>query len=87
MRKSDLVKTGLRCRSRFRSRFRQESGQWYFQTREGERGPFDSREAADLELQHYIDTMEFIEKNEPSLPSDVDWGDLTFVDVEIPNCY
>jgi len=31
--------------------------------------------------------MEFIEKNEPSLPSDVDWGDLTFVDVEIPNCY
>jgi len=44
-------------------------------------------EAADLELQHYIDTMEFIEKNEPSLPSDIDWGDLTFVDVEIPTYY
>ncbi len=85
MRKIDLGKTGLRCRSR--ARFRQQSGQWYFQTREGERGPFDSREAADLELQRYIDTMEFIEKNEPSLPSDVDWGDLTFVDVEIPDYY
>ncbi len=80
MRKSDLDKSGLRRRSR--CRFRQQSGQWYFLTREGERGPFDSREAADLELQHYIDTMEFIEKNEPSLPSDVDWGDVTFVDVE-----
>ncbi len=85
MRKSDLDRTGLRHRSR--ARFRQQSGQWYFLTREGERGPFDSREAADLELQHYIDTMEFIEKNEPSLPSDIDWGDLIFVDVEKPTYY
>jgi len=85
MRKSDLNKTGLRRRSR--GRFRHQSGLWYFQTREGERGPFESREGADLELQHYIDTMEFIEKNEPSLPSDVDWGDVTFVDVENPASY
>ena len=80
VRNSDLDKTGLRYRSG--SRFQQQSGQWYFQTREGDRGPFDSREAAELELQRYIDTMEFVEENKPSLPADVDWGELVFLDVE-----
>ena len=85
VRKSDLDKTAQRYRSG--SRFQQQSGQWYFQTREGNRGPFDSREAAELELQRYIDTMEFVEKNKPSLPSDVDWSDLVFVDVRTPAPY
>ena len=31
--------------------------------------------------------MEFVEENKPSLPSDVDWGDLVFVDVRTPAPY
>ncbi len=43
-------------------------GKWYFQTRHGNRGPYDSREEAELCLERYIETMGFVEDNEPWLP-------------------
>ncbi len=74
-------------RPRFRSknRFFRHEGKWHFETRERVRGPFDTREAAELELQRYIDTMEYLEGNEDSLPSDVDWNDVTLVDIDKPD--
>ncbi len=72
----------LRSHERF---LRDREGQWYFQTREGERGPFNTWEAAKLELERFTDTMEYMEENEGSLPSDVDWGDVTVVDIEKPS--
>jgi hypothetical protein len=71
--------------SRAKSRFQQRKGQWYFRTREGDRrGPFESRDAAELDLKLYIDAMQFVEENQTSLPTDVEWGDLVFVEVATP---
>jgi len=82
MRKSDVAdKTFFRTSDRVFCR----EGAWYIRTREHERGPFETRAAARQELKHYTDTMEFIEDNEPSLPSDIDPSDVTLVDVKIPN--
>ena len=82
MRKTD---SGRRPRFRSKNRFFRHAGKWHFQTRERVRGPFDSRKAAELELQRYIDTMEYVEGNEASLPSDVDWSDVTLVDIDKPD--
>ena len=85
MRRSDTTKMEyLRSHERF---LRDREGQWYFQTREGDRGPFNSWELAKLELERFTDTMEYIEENEESLPSEVDWGDVTVVEIENTNCY
>jgi len=70
VRKTDLSKLVWRYRSS--SRYQKHSGQWYFQTRKGDRGPFDSREAAELELQRYIDTMEFVEETLDPLSAERD---------------
>ena len=68
----------------FRSdeRFYCEDGQWYFQTREGDRGPFKSRLVAELKLRHYIDSMAFLEDRNESQSSDIDWADVTIADVD-----
>ncbi len=63
-------------------RTHQRVGKWYFRTREGDRGPFETREAAVLELMRYVDTMEFVEETESYLPSDIEWADMVFVDLE-----
>ncbi|MCZ6659598.1 MAG: DUF6316 family protein [Gammaproteobacteria bacterium] len=43
-------------------------GKWYFQTRQGNRGLYDSREEAELCLERYVETMEFVEENTPWIP-------------------
>ena len=85
MRKNDTDETVTLFRSS--SRNRQHGGQWYLRTREGHRGPFDTREAAELELRRYIDTMEFVEEHESAFPSDVEWGEIVFVDLERTPAY
>jgi len=59
--------------------------QWYFRTREGDRGRFPTRAAANLVREHFVDTMEYLDENKHALPSDVDWGDVTMVDIGKPN--
>lgn len=86
MRKKD-TDAKIRRSRRPISRTHGHVGQWYFRTREGDRGPFVTREAAVLELMRYIDTMEFVEENEAGLPSDIEWGDMVFVDLEKPVAY
>ena len=60
------------------------NGDWYFQTREGARGPFETKQAAKLELMRYIDTMQFIAANESEIPTGVDWTNVTLVNIEVP---
>ncbi len=67
--------------------FRGQERQWYFQTREGDRGPFNRRELANLELERFVDTMKYMEENRRSLPPEVDGGDVTMVDIDTPDRY
>ncbi len=84
VRRSDTTRN--KC-FRYSERLLRHEGRWYFQTREGDRGPFSTREADKLELERYVDTMEYVDANTPSLPSEVDWGDVTVVDMDRPNCF
>ncbi len=81
MRKSDKNKktTG---HYRSRERFLRQEDQWFYQTREGARGPFETRQAAERELGRFTDTMEFVEENENHLPSGLDWKNVTVVDMD-----
>ena len=45
------------------------NGEWYFQTRESDHGPFTRREAAELALQRYVDEMQDIALLSGSYPS------------------
>jgi hypothetical protein len=65
-------------------RMEHRDGLWYFASREGLRGPFESSEIAELQLKRYVDTMDFVNDNKSALPTDVDWGDVTYVDIEKP---
>ncbi len=79
MRKSDKID---KLYFRFKSRIICQEGNWFLQTRESKRGPFGTRGAAEQELKRFLETIEFVEDHEPSLPSDVDWSDVTIVDVQ-----
>ncbi len=79
MRKSD--KKAIE-HNRSPERFFQQEDQWFFQTREGARGPFETRQVAERELARFIDTMGFVEENEKHLPSDTDWKNVIIVDMD-----
>ena len=81
MRKSDKNK---KTTGHYRSpeRFFQQEDQWFFQTREGARGPFKTRQIAERELARFTDTMEFVEENEKHLPSGTDWKNVTVMDMD-----
>ena len=82
MRKSDRNQKNVVAHHRHRDRFFQQNEQWFFQTREGARGPFETRQAAERELGRFTDTMEFVEENENHLPSGLDWKNVTVVDMD-----
>lgn len=81
MRKSD---TDNKPHPRKADRVFDEQGEWFVRTREGVRGPFRTRQQAEAELRLYVDTMSFLEENRASMPSHLDWGDVTVVDVDEP---
>jgi hypothetical protein len=58
MRKSDFKDSTY-----FRSRDRVfcQNGKWFYQTREDDHGPFPTREAAEVDLQRYVDEMAFFD--------------------------
>lgn len=49
----------------FRSsdRFVRVDGKYWFSTRDGDEGPFQTRELAEQALRRYIDTLEMVEKH------------------------
>ncbi len=82
MRKSDRNQIRTITNFRSRDRFFRQNDQWYFQTREGARGPFENRVIAERELGRFIETLGFVEQNEKHLPSGRDWKNVTVVDMD-----
>lgn len=78
MRRTD---PGTQAYARRRDRLYRKSEQWYVQTREGVRGPFLHRVAATTELSRYVETMQFLEAIKPTLPPDINWNDVTLVEM------
>lgn len=73
IRKQDSLATGASTQPRqfFRASRRVFclNGEWYFQTRESDHGPFTRREAAELALGRYVDEMQDMESMSGSYPS------------------
>ena len=67
MRKSDS-----RDSTYFRSRDRVfcQNGKWFYQTREDDHGPFPTREAAEVDLQRYVDEMDFFNDARNGAPAE-----------------
>ena len=59
-----------------------EDSRWYVRTREGLRGPFGSRRAAEAEAALFVDTMTYLERAGATLPADVNGGDVTVVNID-----
>ncbi len=79
MRRND---DGTRTFARGNDRLFRRRGCWYVQTREGNRGPFPARSAAQLELSRYVETMAYLESHQADLPANVDCGDVTLVEMD-----
>ena len=56
----------------FRSRDRVfcQNGKWFYQTREDDHGPFPTRQAAEVDLQRYVDEMAFFDGAHAGSPSE-----------------
>ena len=50
------------------NRFILQDGEWWFSTREGEEGPFATREAAELGLKQFVETYEMMIKFQTEQP-------------------
>ena len=81
MRKTDMT---YRSHQRSLRRVFREEGQWYYNTREGRRGPFATEIDLRKDLRTYVSTMEFIEDNAAELPEDVDCSEVELVHVDMP---
>lgn len=82
MRRSDP--DGNEYYARSADRVFHDGGQWFVRTREGIRGPFVTRSCAEAELRLYVDTMQFLEEHQGSMPSHLDLADVTVVDLDTP---
>lgn len=83
MRKDDPAKSTF-----FRSSNRvfSQNGEWFYQTREGDQGPFATREAAAADLDRYVSQRAFFDaipyetSGTPKSAPDIDTGGLTLLD-------
>ena len=66
MRKTDNTDTDKKTSSHFRStdRFVRIDGKWWFSTRDGDEGPFISREQAEMGLRSYVASQQFFAEQE-----------------------
>ena len=64
------------------------NGKWYYQTRESDHGPFYSREAAELDMQRYVDEMRFFDganpDRDPATVKKQDFADFQLIDKDAP---
>jgi hypothetical protein len=70
---------------RLKHRISSEGGQWFYQTREGVRGPFKTKRLAETDLRLYVGTMEFVDTSSDCIPKDVDSASIEFVDIPAPD--
>jgi hypothetical protein len=83
MRKDDPAKSTF-----FRSSNRvfSQNGEWFYQTREGDQGPFATREAAAADLERYVsqkasfDAIPYEAISTTKSSPDIDAGGLTLLD-------
>lgn len=59
-----------------------EDDRWFVRTREGLRGPFSCRRAAEAEADLFVDTVLFLEQNRSAVPTGVDQADIIVVDMD-----
>ncbi|MFW6094151.1 MAG: DUF6316 family protein [Pseudomonadota bacterium] len=79
MRKSDdSTKVYPRGNDRVVSR----DGAWFVKTREGLRGPFTTREAAEKEADSYAETMEYLKDHPATVESDLDLSNVEIIDMD-----
>ena len=57
---------------------------WYYHIRDGQRGPFSSKEAAETDLEDYLSTLRFLEENADALPEDLNADEITHIDIKPP---
>ena len=79
MRRTD---DGSKTFARQEDRLVRRHGCWFLVTREGERGPFYGRIAADRELRRYVDTMAYLDRHRAELPADINPADVTLVEMD-----
>ena len=59
----------------------QSDGRWFYETREGDCGPFNSREEAKTDLERYINTREYFDSSgQPASKPDAQTGELSLLD-------
>lgn len=67
------------------------NGKWFFQTREADHGPYASEQAAQVELQRYVEEMHYFDGIGPeeakltSKQSTSDYASFSLVDKDSPN--
>lgn len=81
MRKSD---SNSESKLRKGERVLRKGDKWFYRTREGLRGPFESEVQMHADMMSFVGTMEFIEDNAAELPGHIDHEDVTFVEMEPP---
>lgn len=81
MRKTDQSPTHV---PRVEDRVFNEDDRWFVRTREGMRGPFGSRRAAEAEAELFVDTVKYLEQNQRTVPPGVDPDDITCVQLGQP---
>ncbi len=69
---------------RRKDRLFREGFDWFYHIRDGQRGPFASKQAAEDDLTEYLNTLRFIEENPDSLPDDLDADEITHIDIKPP---
>ncbi len=84
MRKTDLTPTHP---PRSLERVFLEDDRWFVRTREGLRGPFGSRRAAEAEAALFVETLQYLEQHRPALPPGGNQTDVTVVHMNrLPWC-
>lgn len=81
MRKTDDLEEGFERRQ---DRAYREGGQWYYHTRHGRRGPFETRGELQEDLGRYVEVMAYLDEHPEALPEDLDPDDITHIDLKPP---
>ncbi len=76
--------TGYRKYKRRKNRLFRNEFAWYYHIREGQRGPFASKRAAEDDLAEYLSTVRFIEENADALPEDLNADEVTHIEIKAP---
>jgi len=84
MRRSDEVPGTFERRE---ERLFRDLGKWFYHIRDGLRGPFDNRMEAHEDMQRFVVTRNYMESNPHRVPDDLDFDDVTHIELKSPPFY